>query len=453
MPRPRVSSTFNSSPVAAPRSTGLRVPAIVATGRKFFTVTEQITHGSSEGTDTLAHTATAIIRVGNFTSTTDYALTTDYLLSGGNISWSPGGAEPTVGQKYFITYTYAKVAADFAPKRFDGDLNAIITEYGPVAFTAGVLNAESYITMMAQIEMAAGASTLIISQVNNAAATPVASEFSTAIDALENTKALGLAPYYLTPGIGALSDADVPTVNTKCLAHANKMADPQFQLERRVYTGLKSNSSATAVQTAAQAFAASRLTLAANFDPQISVSGIDGLVTLGGDMAAAAVAGFRSSQPAAEPALNKAIPSFTGFKTLFDPVTIDLLVDAGALVLESEGGVIRVVDDNTTNQADEVESSIPTVEHRDVMIQRIRRNVRAKFQGKRGGPTITSEMEESVGFDLQDEITKGDVQKASRPHAVRQTGSLNRFAISFSYLPAGKVRDVDINFSVDLSLA
>jgi len=48
---------------------------------------------------------------------------------------------------------------------------------------------------------------------------------------------------------------------------------------------------------------------------------------------------------------------------------------------------------------------------------------------------------------------KGDVQKASRPHAVRQTGSLNRFAISFSYLPAGKVRDVDINFSVDLSLA
>lgn len=455
MPRPRVTSTFLSSPTIAPLGASLRIPAIIGTGRKEFTITEQVTRGVGETSDTLANTATSIIRVGNFRSTNDYTDGQDYQETAGAVDWSLGGIQPADGAKYFVTYTFAKVAADFAPKLFTANFSDIIDEYGPIALDNNdVLESESYITMCAQIMKASGASVFIIAQVNNAADVPVASEFQTALDALENTKNLGVVPFYICPLIGNLSDSDATAVNTAALVHANKMADDQFRLERRVYTGLKNNASATDVINAAQAIADSRLSLAANFDGQVTVSDPAGNkeVTLDGAFAAAAVAGFRSSQEVSQPAMNKAIAGLTKFLTNFDPVTIDLLVEAGALVLEDDAGTIKVVDDNTTNSSDDIENSIPTVEHRDVLITGLRKRIRDKFKGRRGGNTLLGEMEKGTDDFIDQDITKGAIQKRTNAQAARVTGTLNKFKIEFSYLPAGKVRDVEIRFSVDLSL-
>ena len=78
--------------------------------------------------------------------------------------------------------------------------------------------------------------------------------------------------------------------------------------------------------------------------------------------------------------------------------------------------------------------------------------IRTKFKGRRGGNTILGEMEAATEFFVGLDIAKGAIQKQTAAQASRVPGTLNRFRIEFSYLPAGKVRDVEIRFSVDLSL-
>ena len=70
----RVSQTVTRSPVAG-GSDPLTFPAVVAV--------ESVTQGA-----------------------TTYVATTDYVLSGGSISWAPAGAEPAANSTYTVTYLY-----------------------------------------------------------------------------------------------------------------------------------------------------------------------------------------------------------------------------------------------------------------------------------------------------------------------------------------------------------
>lgn len=463
MPRPRVTSSFSSSPVSSPLAASLRVPAIVGEGAITFTVTEQVTKGASGGTDNLAHVATQILRVGNFSTTTDYQATTDYILTGGDVDWSPAGVEPVTGAKYFVTYKYAKVTADFGPQLFT-NFNDILNAYGPVSLDInGVLKPESYITMAAQIMMGPGigAQTLIIKQINpTVAGSPVASDFTSALaDLVNSVGPLNIDPYYITPLGGKLGDSDVSVVNAAFLNHAIQMADPQFRKERRIYTGLKSTATFNTVVTAAQALGtdsvnSGRLTLAANFDPVISISSNTGPkdVQLDGFFQAAAIAAFRSTQVASQPALNKLLPAFSGYKSTFSSTQIDTLDDVGAMVCESVGGTISMVNDVTVNVANDIEKSIPTVEARDVLIGRVRRRLKASIVGLRGSPSIPSQIERIADAELEDERGSGDIQAFAPSKANRQPNSITKFSVSFSYLPAGEVLEINVNFSIDLNL-
>jgi len=463
MPRPRVTSEFISSPISSPLAASLRIPAIIGEGAVTFTVTEEVTKGSAGGTDDLAHPALSIIRIGNFSTTTDFAATTDYLLTGGDVDWSPGGAEPATGQKYYVTYTYAKVAADFAPKLYD-NFNAILQAYGPVTLDLnGNLTTASYITMAAQIMMGPGigATNIIVAQIApTVPGSPVASDFTSALTALqESVGPLKVDPYYLTPLGGRLSDGDVSLVNAAFLNHCIQMADPQFRKERRVYTGLKSNASFASVITAAGALGSDqvnsgRATLLANFDPTLTVSTPTGPrdVTLDGFFAAAAVAGFRSTQVASQPALNKLLPAFSGFVTTFSSTQIDQLDDAGSMVLENLAGTIRMVNDVTVNVVNDIEKSIPTVETRDALILSLRRRLASSFLGLRGSPAIPAQIEQSTDSFLEERRGSGDIQAFSPSKANRQPNSTTKFVVTFSYLPAGEVLEINVRFSIDLNL-
>jgi hypothetical protein len=464
MPRPRVISEFIASPVSSSLAASLRIPAIIGEGATTFTVTEQVTKGSAGGQDTLAHTATSIIRVGNFSTTTDFQATTDYLLTAGKVDWSPAGAEPTTGAKYYVTYVYAKVTADLAPKLFD-NYNSILSNYGPITLdNNGILTPASYITMAAQIMMGAGigATNLIVVQINpSVPGSPVANDFSAALTLLQNSVgAQKINPYYITPLGGKLSDADVAVVNGACLNHAILMADPQFRKERRIYTGQKNNSSYANVISACQGLQADtinsgRLTMLANFDPTISIGTNSGNkeVLLDGFFAAAALAGFRSNQVVSQPALNKLLPAFDGFKTEFSSTQIDTLDDNGATVLENIAGSIRTVNDVTVNIVNDIEKSIPTVETRDVLISTLRRRLYSTIVGLRGSPAIPAQIEQITDQFLEEERGNGDIQAFSPSKASRQTGSTTKFNVTFSYFPAGEVLEIKVIFSIDLSLA
>jgi len=461
MPRPRVISEFIPSPLSSPLAAAARVPAIIGEGATTFTVTEQVTKGAVNGTDNLAHVALSIIRIGDYSTTKDYDTVTDYLLTGGDVDWSPAGTEPATGQKYFVTYTYAKAAADYDPKFYD-NFDAVLSAYGPVTQTGGALDAAAYITEAAQIMMGPGigAQRLIVVQVAAAVpGAPTASEFNTALAKLvDPVGPLSVDPYYIVPLIGRLSDGDVALVNASCLGHAIQMADPQFLKERRIYTGQKSNSSFNNVVSAATALGvdanSSRLTMMANYDPQVTISTPTGsaTVTLDGSFAAGAVAAYRSTQQVSQPALNRLLPAFNTFGTRFSSVQIDALDDAGVTVLEEVAGTVRLVNDVTVRVVNDIEKSIPTVETRDSLIASLRRRLKAVFIGLRGSPSIPAEIERETDSYLDEERGNGDIQAYSPSKASRVPNTTTKFQVTFSYFPAGEVLEIKVRFSIDLSL-
>lgn len=87
--------TLNRAPLAA-------VVDVRVTKEK----TESVTHGLFTGaTDTLAEPT--VVQVVSVTQGgTTYSEGTDYTVSGGDIDWSPGGAEPAPGSSYDVVYQY-----------------------------------------------------------------------------------------------------------------------------------------------------------------------------------------------------------------------------------------------------------------------------------------------------------------------------------------------------------
>lgn len=70
-------------------------------------ITEDRIKGVANGLDALGNiNVISIVSVKQ--GITTYTVTTDYVLSGNNIDWSPEGSEPAVGSTYSVTYSYNK---------------------------------------------------------------------------------------------------------------------------------------------------------------------------------------------------------------------------------------------------------------------------------------------------------------------------------------------------------
>lgn len=97
-------------------------------------VDEQISRGAAAGTtDALAQSSvTEIVSV--VQGATTYVETTDYVLNGDEIDWSPGGVEPATGSTFDITYRYRH---NVAPDAWDA---ATITVSGAVTGTDVIID-------------------------------------------------------------------------------------------------------------------------------------------------------------------------------------------------------------------------------------------------------------------------------------------------------------------------
>ena len=462
MPRPIVQSQFVTTPAASPAAIGARVLAIIATGSDSFTIQERIQRGGTSGsgsTDALVHgaTATAIVKVGMYKGTTDFTLNTDYQLGtggdAGKIKWLGTSNYPALQSFYYVTYTYTKAATDYDPVLYT-DFNSVLSDRGVIHVTTGVLDVKSYATLAAQVAFDVGVRQLIIVQ-------PVTNDtdgFSDAYDKLEKTIS-GVDPYYIVPMLGSLGTLNAfNTAKGTALAHCHKMASPEFGKERRLYTGRKdySGTGADVVVDSfideAEALMDSQVTLSGNADP-VRVIGTEDVV-LDGCFDALSKAAYRSTQFASDPMMNRPIVgAFSGFNTTWGDIDVDNLVDAGVCVSENVAGVIKVVDDITTNTSDEIEVDISTVEARDVLISLNRKAVKDKFQGARGTNSISSDLKSFEGLFLDRRLGEGLIAGIGKYDASRVSGSLRQWQITFTYLPVTKVRDIFITFSVDLGLA
>jgi len=408
---------------------------------------------------------TSVARVGNYQTTTDYAIFTDYILSANGVAWLAGRG-PVGGAAYYATYSYAKVSGDFAPQWFT-DPNAAAANYGPLSstITPGKLDPASQLSMAANIAGAIGASQYIMVQINPASpGAPTLADFTGAYTALQNplqvqgpgNLLLRVKPYYIVPLTGNLSDSDATGAITAALAHCILMADPSFRSERRAYCGMKSDATFNtliALLEAVGAVNSNHLTVAANFDPSITftANGVSNTVTLDGSFVAVAEAAYRSTQEVSEPMIGALISVFNGFGTNFTLPQGDIIDDNGGTVIENDNGVIRVLNDVTVNTSSDIEKSIPTVETRDDLIIGIRQQLKNTVLGQRGSLTTDSDIEKEVDEYLELRQTAGDILGASKSSATLNAGSTTKYTVTFSYIPAGEVLSIDVVFSVDLS--
>lgn len=452
MPRPSVTSQFVRTPAASPVAIGTRVMALIGKGSDSFTIQEKVIRGAG-ASDTLAHTATAISKVGNFKGTTDYVVTTDYALDSGAIRWESGHG-PATSATYYVTYTYAKTTTDYAPF-LTNSFDDVVNQCGDIGLTSGELNADSYVTMAAQIAFNVGVRQVIICQIE----TNDTDGFSDAYDKLE-VPINGVNPYYIVPLLGSLATSgDFITAKGTALTHCLKMSSEEFGKERRLYTGEKDYGSGVSVNdlvSEATALIESRVTLAGNWDSIRVVSQNTGSVdvVLDGCFQAVMLAAYRTTQFVSDPMMNKPITgAFTGFNTRWNDIEIDTLVDNGVCVCEEISGIIKVVDDITTNNSDEIEVDINTVEARDTLISMARQSVEVRYKGARGDNSVSSQLKSFMETFLNQRLGEGLIAGIGAISASRQVGSLRKWQIAFSYLPVTKVRDIKIIFSVDLGLA
>jgi len=68
--------------------------------------TVTLTHGAYSGASDVLPDASVLSIVSVTQGATTYAATTDYLLTGNSVDWSPAGAEPATGSTYSVTYNY-----------------------------------------------------------------------------------------------------------------------------------------------------------------------------------------------------------------------------------------------------------------------------------------------------------------------------------------------------------
>jgi hypothetical protein len=336
-------------------------------------------------------------------------------------------------------------------------LEDVLQTTGPIEVDgSGVLKPASYLSEAAQIAFDIGVRQIIVCQVS--ANTPAA--FATAYGQLE-VPVNSVNPYYIVPLLGSLSTSgDFVTARGTAITHVNKMASEEFGKERRLYVGMKdyvgSGLGVDDFTALASAIANSRVTLSGNYNPVriISIGAGTYSNVLDGCFDAVKLAAYRSTQFASDPMMNRAITgAFTGFDTRWNDPEIDALVDGGVCVSEELSGIIKVVDDITTDISDEVEVDIATVEARDVLISGMRNAIDARFKGMRGDNTVSAQLKDFSNIYLQQRAGDGLIAGIGAVSASRQTGSLRKWQISFSYLPVTKVRDVKVTFSVDLGLA
>ena len=449
---PGVQSVFVASPGGEALIGAIRLPAIVGQGQSTYEVTELVVRGSGT-TDTLGHTATQIVRVGNYSSTSDYVITTDWLLTAGNIDWSPAGEAPSTGQSYYVTYKYAKAIGDYIPKLFD-NMDDVINEYGPITFTGTTLDQTSYLSLGAKLAFGNGAQQVILCQVNDPA---TASSFDDAFTLLEEEVG-GQNPNIIIAILDSLSNSGSPSSPfdsgiTYLLAHVLKMSDRAFGKERIAFTSLWDGATPADIIAKAGAVKNERISIVAptNVICTVSYNGVSADCQVGGNFVACALAGRDVAQDPAEPLTRKIITGFKQLATIYTKTQMDNLATAGVCVIKETAGILRIRHGLTTDMTTANTQEITVVQIKDYAVQNVR-NGCDSYIGTKLVTGTTKKIEVSVGTILSQIIDADIIVRFANVSARRDQLEPRRVKVSFSILPVYPLNWVDITFTIDLNL-
>jgi len=309
------------------------------------------------------------------------------------------GAQPAVGDVYYVTYNYAK--QDFSAQLYTR-LSAIETAYGPNSPTNPVSLA-SYLTLLN------GAVLVAVKQVpkdqdsnadgtNDSASTAA---YIAAIDDCEGALPGGVYPDILVPLKG-----DDPTLFSYLAKHCDIQSSIRYRAERTAICGFSAGTQPRDAGNIASSIARTRMRMVYPDIATLTVSRADATTDsylVDGTFVAAAVAGTRVAPTVdvATPWTNTRIFGFDRLARPLDAVEQNQVAVKGVTVIENINSVIRIRQGFTTDMSN-ILTKTPTVIQIADEVQKQARATLDRFVGVKFLPGITSQIEGQLSSTLKD---------------------------------------------------
>jgi len=296
-----------------------------------------------------------------------------------------GGAEPAIGELYYVSYNYTKT--DFSPKLF-ARIQDVVNEYGAVS-------PDNPLSLAAYLAFLNGASVIGCIQVPKTPGLATASEaaYLAAIDASSGTS----LPGFVSPAVLVVLTPATQSLVRYMTIHCDTQSSIRFKSERTAIFGFAAGTRPDQAIAFAQVAGDTRVRFVYPDITSISLTDVFGATKtylVDGRYLAAAVAASTTAATIdpATPWESRQLTGFTSLNRRLDAVTMNQLAVGGITVLENRPPFIRIrhgLTSDTTN----ILTKTPTVIQ---IADEIQKRVRATcdpFIGAKFLPQILGQIE------------------------------------------------------------
>lgn len=350
-------------------------------------------------------------------------------------TFARSGAEPTVGEVYYISYEYNK--ADFSTQLYR-EIKKIQQAFGPAT-------PDFPLSLGARIAILNGAVLVGLKQIPQS--TNLTAGYLAALDDLRKPISGSVLPDMIAPLTGD------PTVLGALNQHCIVMSAPQQKAERTGTAGVSAGTSP--VGAAAQAQALSSELMILNYPDSFVVSVADDLgnTTLqlaDGTYMAAAIAGIgcNPSLDVATPLTRRQIQGFDRLGRVLDPTEANQVAVSGVTVIEQVDNKMRVRHGLTTNTANVI-TRTPSVTWTIHHVQQLHRQVCDPYIGQKLTGTLIKSIEtDMVGMFNQLIGPNGIVTKVVAIEVAADEDDPTVLRTSVIYIPVFPLEYIVSEFAV-----
>lgn len=372
----------------------------------------------------------------NTTTTVTNEATAD-LTAQGNGTSTFGTAQPVDGiasdDIVVVTYDYTD-AYYYEPTLFD-DLNALYDKYGDPYDADG--NIDSELSFAARLAFVNGASEIVAV----AASADSDSGIETALAQLEDVDQVRLV-------VAARGSAAVASAVS---AHVTKMnAQGLYRMGIVGRDGSATAITAATLRAAAKALNNEALVHVspASFIMQNPATGRD--LNVGGQFAAAGVAGMLSARDVQVPLTKKPIAGFNGYSDKRTPTELALDSSNGLLVIENKGGVLQVRHSVTTAVGDLKTQEVSVVRAKYDMAHRVRTSLEGSLIGNVSSSTTAPILVGGTVSGVLDQlVVEGVIANFSGVSARVLDSQPTTVEVRFSYSPMWPINNIDVIFNIN----
>jgi hypothetical protein len=313
-------------------------------------------------------------------------------------TFDKGGAQPAVGDIYYVSYNYRK--QDFSP--------AIFTRLSTIQAAYGANGTDNPVVLASYLAILNGAVLIAIKQVPNDVDSdgdgiPDTTSNQAWIDAIDDVE--GALPGGAFPDTLTLLKGDSTTLFQYLAQHCDVQSSIRYRAERTAIVGPSAGTQPRAAGDIAQAVGRTRLRLVYPDIYTLSLDQADGTVDtflVDGTYMAAAIAGNRAAPTidVATPWTRARINGFDEVARILDAVEQNQTAVRGVTLVDQQAQTIRIRQGFTTDMTN-ILTKLPTVITIADEVQRQARLALDRFIGTKFLPGVTGQIETQMSNMLK----------------------------------------------------